>query len=145
VPFSQDPGSFHRLAALLDWPFWHFSKGPTMEALHPVSDTALCVGVMAWVHLALVVVGSTALAYVLQRSGSAGRELTAGGQAGGPGSGAAAAQRGGRGRRRPGAGARGAPSGPSIGGSEVARAAVYALYASTALWCIVRVATVKLL
>ena len=79
--YPQAPGSFRRLAALLDWPLLHFLPGRgSIEEVAPVSDAALCAGVMPWGHLFFHVTLSTALAYALhRREGGGGQGRCAGG------------------------------------------------------------------
>lgn len=80
----QSPGHFRRLAGLLDCPLLHFTVAEDLEALRPISDAALCVGVMLWAHLAFHVAATVALAAVLQhqRAQRAQREVAAGSSSG---------------------------------------------------------------
>ena len=58
-------GKFEVLADLMDWPLAYFVPVPLANH-YPVSDIALCSVVLAWSHVAFAVVGSTALAAILQ-------------------------------------------------------------------------------
>lgn len=115
--FAQAPESFREVAAALDWPFWRMlGVDVDMDQRFRVSDASVCCAVTAWMHLAVCVVASTGLAYVLDCQSKA-----------------RAVRRSGAVLQEPGTGA----------SSSLAVAS--ALYVSASLWCVLRVATIKLL